>query len=210
MNKVLQAIEVRYSDLAEKPCCLSCGGAVNHAKVRAGETAVDLGSGKGNDVIRMAELAGPEGKAYGIDISEGMLHKAESTAQRLGVTNAFFLKGELEALPLEDGCADVLISNCVLNHAQDKSLVWKEIYRVLKPGGRFVVSDIYSLEAVPEQYRNDPVAVSECWAGSVTREEYLAQVSGAGFRHLTILEESEPYLKVKVDVCSWTISAIKE
>ncbi len=208
-TNVLKAIEVRYSELAETSCCLSCGGAVKHARVQPGETAVDLGSGKGNDVIRMAEKTGPEGKVFGIDISEGMLDKARQTAERLGVSNAFFLKGELEELPLADNSTDVLISNCVLNHAADKSRVWKEIYRVLKPGGRFVVSDIYSLVAVPEEYRHDPVAVAECWAGSVTRQEYLEQVSGAGFRELQILEESDPYPKGKIEVSSWTISSWK-
>ncbi|HPA73380.1 MAG TPA: methyltransferase domain-containing protein, partial [Spirochaetota bacterium] len=174
--------------------------------VRKGEVCVDLGSGRGTDVLRMAELAGPEGFAYGIDVSDGMLEKARATAQRLGVTNAKFIKSELESLPLEDCAADVVISNCTINHAADKARVWKEVHRVLKSGGRFVVSDIYATAPVPEEYRNDPQAVAECWAGAATREEYLADVAAAGFVEVQISEESAPYRKGAIEVASWTIT----
>jgi len=98
-----------------------------------------------------------------------------------------------------------VISNCTINHAADKQAVWNEVYRMLKPGGRFVVSDIFSSLPVPEEYRNDPEAIAECWAGSVTREEYVAQLAAAGFNDVQILEESEPYEKGKIEVTSWTI-----
>jgi len=205
----IRAIDARYTKLADSGCCLSCGGAVNHSAVQPGEICLDLGSGRGNDVIRMAGETGPEGKVYGIDISDGMLRKARSTAERLGVTNVEFLQGELEALPLETGTVDLVISNCVLNHAEDKGRVWKEIFRVMKKGGRFVISDIYSSAPVPEEYRNDPEAVAECWAGSVTRETYLKQVTEAGFQQVQILEESAPYPKGKIEVSSWTITGFK-
>lgn len=151
----------------------------------------------GNDVLRMAEEVGKEGFVYGLDISDGMLQKAESTAVKLGIENVKFIKSELEHIPLEDNSIDLVISNCTINHATDKQKVWNEIFRVLNTNGRFVVSDIYSLQPVPEQYRTDPEAIAECWAGSVTRLEYLDQLAKAGFKKIEILEESAPYKKVQ-------------
>ncbi len=204
-----EAINVRYTALAESSCCLSCGGAAAHAGPRSGEVCVDLGSGRGTDALRLAESVGPQGMVYGIDLSEGMLEKARRTAQRLGVANVRFLRAELEDLPLEDGAADLVISNCTINHAADKPRVWREIHRVLKPGGRFVVSDIYSLEPVPERYRTDPQAVAECWAGAVTREEYFLQMKEAGFPEARVLEESEPYPKGAIRVASVTLAGVR-
>ncbi len=208
-NAAIGAINLRYSELAESSCCLSCGGAIQHAEAEKGEVCVDLGSGRGNDVIRLAEEVGPEGRAIGIDISEGMLKKAERNAEKLGVKNAFFFKSELENLPLDNCSVNLVISNCSINHARDKQAVWNEISRVLVGDGRFVVSDIYSTTEVPEEYRNDPEAVAECWAGSVERGVYLEQLLRAGFSELTILEESQPYEKGKIQVVSWTIRGRK-
>lgn len=205
----LPEINKRYSELAETGCCLSCGGAINYSDPRNGETCVDLGSGRGTDVLRLADLVGEEGFVYGIDISEGMLKKAVSTAERLGVKNVKFIKSPLEKIALDDNTADLVISNCTINHSYDKKAVWSEIYRILRSGGRFVVSDIYSTEKVPDEYRNDPVAVAECWAGAVTREEYLFQIEMAGFEKIRIIEESEPYAKGKVKVSSWTVAGKK-
>jgi arsenite methyltransferase len=202
-------INNRYSTLAESSCCLSCGGAINYSGAAEGEVCVDLGSGRGTDAIRLAEAVGDSGLIYGIDISEGMLQKAAGTADRLGVKNVRFIKSPLEKVPLVDCCADLVISNCTINHSADKQAVWNEIFRILKEGGRFAVSDIYSLDSVPEQYRNDPVAVSECWAGSVTRDEYLEQLSNAGFKQINILEESAPYKKAEIMVSSWTVTGVK-
>lgn len=202
-------INLRYSSLAESKCCLSCGGAINYTNVSEGEVCIDLGSGRGTDVMRLAETTGDSGFVYGIDISEGMLEKAKNTAGRLGISNVSFIYSPLENTGLQKGIADLVISNCTINHASDKQLVWNEIFRLLKPGGRFVVSDIYSIEPVPEEYRNDPVAVSECWAGSVTRGEYLYQIENAGFESVRIIEESAPYEKGRILVASWTIAGIK-
>ncbi len=204
-TKTENAINIRYSELAETSCCLSCGGAVNHANAGPGETCVDLGSGRGTDAIRMAEAVGADGMVYGLDLSDGMIRTAEKTAARLGVENVKFLQTDLEQIPLEDKSVDLVISNCVINHAEDKQKVWNEVSRILKKGGRFVVSDIYSSKPVPEEYKNDPEAVAECWAGSVTREEYLLQLETAGFKDIEILEESNPYPKGKIEVSSWTI-----
>lgn len=200
------SINLRYSQLAKTECCLSCGGALNFSKVQPGEICVDLGSGRGTDVLRMAEQAGEEGFAYGIDISDGMLTTARENAAKFGVGNVKFIQSELEKLELPDQTADLVVSNCTINHAADKVAVWNEIFRILKKGGRFVISDIYATSPVPEEYRNDPVAVSECWAGSVTREEYLDTLNAAGFQTITVLEESKPYPKGKVEVCSFTIA----
>ena len=204
-----KAIDNRYSSLAESSCCLSCGGAINYSGASDGEICVDLGSGRGNDVIRLAETVGNNGFVYGIDISEGMLQKARNTAERLGITNVEFIYSSLENIRLEHGIADLVISNCTINHSSDKQSTWNEIFRILKKGGRFVVSDIYSINHVPEEYKNDLLAVSECWAGSVTREEYLEQLQKAGFDSIKIIEESIPYEKGKIIVSSWTISGIK-
>lgn len=203
-------IDKRYSGLAESTCCLSCGGAIDHSDAVEGEICVDLGSGRGTDVLRLSETVGNNGFVYGIDISEGMLQKAKNTADRLGIVNAEFINSSLEKIRLADGIADLVISNCTINHSSDKQAVWNEVYRILGNGGRFVVSDIYSVNPIPEKYRNDPVAVSECWAGSVTRNEYLEQLQRAGFSSVTILEESAPYEKGKVMVSSWTITGKKQ
>ena len=164
-----QSINNRYTNLSETTCCLSCGGAINHAGVRPGEVCLDLGSGRGNDVIRMAEEAGENGFAYGIDLSDGMVKKARTNLIKFGVTNAEIIQSDMESLPLKDNSVDVTISNCTINHSSNKEAVWSEVFRVLKPGGRFVVSDIYSTTPIADEYRNDPQAVAECWAGAVTR-----------------------------------------
>jgi arsenite methyltransferase len=202
-------INKRYSDLADSSCCLSCGGAIKYANVEPGQTCIDLGSGRGTDAIRLAEKTGENGMVYGIDISEGMIRKSRETAKKLGIGNVNFISCCLEKLEIEDNAGDLIISNCTINHSADKQSVWNEVHRVLKPGGRFIVSDIYSLQTVPEQYRNDPVAVAECWAGATTREEYLDHLKNAGFSSVEVIEESAPYEKGQIMVASWTISGMK-
>ncbi len=206
---VYTEINKRYSELAETACCLSCGGAINYSKAGSGEVCVDLGSGRGTDVLRLAEDVGAEGFVYGIDISEGMIQKAKRTASKVGIKNVEYIQSTLEQINLGDKTANLVISNCTINHSSDKQAVWNEVFRILKKGGRFVVSDIYASNQVPEEFRNDPVAISECWAGSVTRDEYLKQLSAAGFTSVKILEESAPYEKGKIMVSSWTIAGEK-
>lgn len=202
-------INKRYTELAESTCCISCGGALNHAFPLKGEVCVDLGSGRGTDALRLAESVGDKGFVYGIDISDGMIEKARRTAEKLNVKNVEFKKCELENIEIKDSSVDLVISNCVINHAADKQKVWNEVARILREGGRFAVSDIYSTEPVPEEYRNDPVAVSECWAGAVTRDEFLKQLDKSGFTSVKIIEESAPYSKGKISVASWTITGRK-
>lgn len=203
-------IQVRYSNLAEDTCCLSCGGALDYSKATPGEICVDLGSGRGTDVLRLAEDVGEAGMVYGIDVSDGMLRKAEKNAAKLGVTNVEFIKSELEDIKLQTETANLVISNCTINHASDKFSVWSEIERILKKSGRFVVSDIYSIGEVPDEYRNDPEAVAECWAGSVTKQEYLDTLMKVGFKDIEIIEESAPYEKGKIEVASFTITGRKK
>jgi arsenite methyltransferase len=205
-----EAINQRYTLLSkDDSCCLSCGGAVFHANAQPEDVCVDLGSGRGNDVMRLAETVGPKGHVYGIDLSEGMVAKAKANLEKFAISNATILQAELEHLPLQDGAADLVISNCTINHATDKQGVWNEVFRILRTGGRFVVSDIYATAPIPDEYRNDPEAVAECWAGSVTKPEYLQMLLTAGFKEIRILEESQPYAKGKAEVCSFTISGVK-
>ncbi len=202
-------IRKRYSKLADDSCCLSCGGAFEKSGAGSGEICIDLGSGRGTDVLRLSETVGKTGYVYGIDATPAMVSKGRSAAKKLGIENVEFILTELEDIPLKDEMADLVISNCVINHVSRKDAVWNEIYRILRYGGRFVVSDIYSQEPVPPEYSSDPVAVSECWAGAVTLNEYLSAIEGAGFREIKIIEESRPYEKGKIMVCSFTLSGNK-
>jgi arsenite methyltransferase len=206
----IKEINKRYSELATQECCLSCGGAVNYAEPAEGEVCVDLGSGRGTDVLRMAESVGKTGFVYGIDISEGMLEKARQNAEKFKIKNVRFIKSELEHIDLPEKVADLIISNCTLNHAANKQAVWNEIHRILKKGGRFVISDIYSTTEISEEYRNDPVAVAECWAGAVTRAEYMHHLENAGFKEVEIIEESAPYAKGNAEVVSFTLAGKRE
>ncbi len=205
----LPEINKRYSELADSNCCLSCGGAINYSNAKLGEVCVDLGSGRGTDVLRLAEQVGDKGFVFGVDISEGMIEKANRNAHKLEVKNVSFVLSELEKIDIPSKSIDVIISNCTINHAHNKPAVWVEIYRMLKPGGRFAISDIYSLDPVPEEYRTDPVAVSECWAGAVTKREYLQTIEDAGLAFVSINEESAPYDKGKIKVASFTILGIR-
>ena len=199
-------IEKRYSGLAEKECCLSCGGAIELSQPKTGEVCIDLGCGKGTDLIRLREAVGETGHVFGVDISEGMLHKAQKTIAKFGYANISLVRSELEQLNLGSAVADLIISNCTINHASDKRAVWREVHRVLKKGGRFVVSDIYATETVPAEYANDPVAVAECWAGAITKEEYIAILEDSKFKNITISEESKPYEKGRISVVSFTVT----
>jgi ubiquinone/menaquinone biosynthesis C-methylase UbiE len=202
------AVRRRYRALAAGDETLSCGQALDLAEPRPGETVVDLGCGRGRDVLRAGAAVGPSGRAVGVDASEDMLERA-----RAGVPaeagNVRFLRSDLAALDLPDGCADAVISNCAINHAPDKVAVYREIARVLRPGGRFVVSDVVSEGVVPEEVRADPVAWAECYGGAVPEADYLEAVRRAGLREVTVLRRSEPYAKSGVLVRSLTLRGIR-
>ncbi len=160
---------------------LGCGNPTALAELKAGETVLDLGSGGGIDVLLSARRVGPEGKAYGLDMTDEMLALARDNQRKAGATNVEFLKGEIEAIPLPDNSVDVIISNCVINLSPDKDRALREAFRVLKPGGRFAVSDVVTRGHIPEQVRKDVLLWVGCIAGALDEEDYRAKLAAAGF-----------------------------
>ena len=171
---------------------LGCRNPVALASLKEGETVLDLGSGGGIDVFLASKKVGPTGKVIGIDMTQEMLRRAKATASKNGYTNVEFRLGEIEALPVEDESVDVIISNCVINLAPDKLKVFKEAYRVLKPNGRLMVSDIVTDEELPEEVRNSFDAWAECIAGALEKTEYLNTIEKAGFNNVRIVS-GKPY-----------------
>jgi len=160
---------------------LGCGNPTALAQLQPGEVVLDLGSGGGIDVILSARRVGPAGKAYGLDMTDEMLALAEENKRRSGVTNVEFLKGEIEDIPLPDDSVDVVISNCVINLSADKDRVLKEAFRVLKPGGRFAVSDVVVRGDVPAAIRRSMELWVGCIAGALSESDYRAKLAAAGF-----------------------------
>jgi SAM-dependent methyltransferase len=160
---------------------LGCGNPTALIDLRPGETVLDLGSGGGIDVLLSAQRVGPTGKAYGLDMTDDMLALARENQRQAGVTNVEFLKGEIEAIPLPDNSVDVIISNCVINLSAGKDRVLREAFRVLKPGGRFAVSDVVVRGAVPDEVRKSMLLWVGCIAGALEENEYLAKLTAAGF-----------------------------
>ena len=160
---------------------LGCGNPTALAELRPGETVLDLGSGGGIDVLLSARRVGPTGKAYGLDMTDEMLELARRNQSDAGVTNVEFLKGEIEAIPLPDASVDVIISNCVINLSGDKDRVLAEAFRVLKPGGRFAVSDVVVRGPVPEVIRKSLDLWVGCIAGAMEETEYIGKLERAGF-----------------------------
>ncbi len=158
-----------------------CGNPTAIASLKPGMTVVDLGSGGGIDAFLSAKKVGPSGRVYGIDATPEMIYRARKTGKENGYDNVEFRLGEIEHIPLEDGVADVVISNCVINLSPNKEQVFKEAFRILKPGGRIAVSDIVLLKDLPEDIRRDLKAWSECVSGAVSEEMYLGAIKGAGF-----------------------------
>jgi len=165
---------------------LGCGNPTALAQLEPGETVLDLGSGGGIDVLLSARRVGPSGKAYGLDMTDEMLALARENQRKAGVENVEFLKGEIENIPLPDDCVDVVISNCVINLSGDKDRVLREAFRVLKPGGRFAVSDVVTRGEVPAQIRKDILLWVGCIAGALQDVEYAAKLAAAGFAAISI------------------------
>ncbi len=205
----IKSINKRYSGLAAESSSLSCGASRDYQEVREGFFCADLGCGRGGDVIKLARRAGKSGYVYGIDVSEGMVRKAREAIDESGLSNAEIVQSSLEKICLEDDTLDLIISNCTINHAQNKERVWEEVFRVLKKGGEFIVNDVYSTEKIPEKYSGDPEAVAGCWAGAVPRDEYLETVESAGFIQVTISGESSPYRRGEAELVSFTIKGHK-
>jgi arsenite methyltransferase len=165
---------------------LGCGLPTQGTLIRAGETVLDLGSGAGNDAFVARALVGPTGRVIGVDMVPEMIAKAQANAARLGAANVDFRLGEIERLPVDDASVDVVISNCVLNLVPDKARAFAEIRRVLRPGGRFSVSDIVLNGELPERLRADAVLYAGCVAGALPEAEYLGLLAAAGFEGVEV------------------------
>jgi arsenite methyltransferase len=165
---------------------LGCGNPTALAELRDGETVLDLGSGGGIDVLLSARRVGPSGKAYGLDVTDDMLALARENQTKAGAENVEFLKGEIEAIPLPDSSVDVIISNCVINLSADKDKVLREAFRVLKPGGRFAVSDVVTRGAIPEAVRRNMLLWVGCIAGALDENDYRKRLAAAGFEAIGI------------------------
>ena len=174
---------------------LGCGNPTALAQLKPGETVLDLGSGGGIDVLLSARRVGPTGKAYGLDMTDEMLVLARENQREAGVDNVEFLRGEIENIPLPDNSVDVIISNCVINLSADKDRVLREAFRVLKPGGRFAVSDVVVHGEVPQQVRDSVLLWVGCIAGALQDTEYVSKLASAGFEAI----EVEPTRVYRVD-----------
>ncbi len=208
IEKMQTHIQKRYSQKDAQECDLSCGGNIEHLNIKPGESILDLGCGRGAETILAARMAGSGGRAVGLDLTPAMIEAARGNAMESGVQNAEFFAGEIENLPFENGTFDAVISNCVINHAKDKTKVYLEIMRVLKKGGRFIVSDAVTKNPLPPEVKNDPEAWAQCFGGSVTREEYFKSILSAGFKEIEVLNSRE-YVKNGYDFISLTIKATK-
>lgn len=165
---------------------LGCGNPTALIELKAGEVVLDLGSGGGIDVLLSAKRVGPTGKAYGLDMTDEMLALAQENQRQAGVENVEFLKGEIESVPLPDKTVDVVISNCVINLSADKDRVLREAFRVLKPGGRFAVSDVVVRGEVPTEVRKSMMLWVGCVAGALEEQEYRAKLEAAGFADIDL------------------------
>ena len=201
VSPLFQAEAIGYSkkDLTHIPeeaiMGLGCGNPSAIAELKAGEIVLDLGAGAGIDVFLAANKVGPTGKVIGVDMTKEMVNKASQIARRYGYGNVEFRLGEIEKLPIEDESVDVVISNCVINLSPDKSKVFQQAYRVLKPGGRLAVSDIVSEGAIPREVRDDPNAWACCVGGALEQQDYLQKIKEAGFRNLQVTSRKEFYLE---------------
>jgi len=166
-----------------------CGNPTALAGLKEGEVVLDLGSGGGIDVFMAAKKVGPEGKAIGVDMTDEMLDLARRNAEEIGIENVEFRKGDIEDLPVEDESVDVIISNCVINLAPDKDKVFSEAYRVLKPGGRIMVSDIVTRSGLPEEVKNDPNAWAACISGALDEDVYVGKIRDAGFQDVKVISK---------------------
>jgi ubiquinone/menaquinone biosynthesis C-methylase UbiE len=193
VNQIAQRIGYRAEDLALLPeganLGLGCGNPLKPAALQPGETVLDLGSGAGVDCLLAAHTVGPKGRVIGVDMTPAMIEKARANAQSAGLTNVEFRLGEIEYLPAADNSVDVVISNCVINLSPDKAQVFHEALRVLKPGGRMLVSDLVLRRPLSERLKNSVEAYVGCVAGALLKEDYLQAAREAGFAGVEVFEE---------------------
>ena len=192
-NKVYNIMMDDYSDTAgyleDADLGLGCGLPTEFARIQKGDTVIDLGSGAGNDCFVARHETGPEGKVIGVDFTPAMINKARVNADKLGYNNVEFREGDIDDMPVHDNTADVIVSNCALNLVPDKEKVIKEIFRVLKPGGHFSISDIVLVGELPDALRADAEMYAGCVAGAIQKAEYLQYIEAAGFVGVTLQKE---------------------
>jgi len=217
-NKIKKEVKKRYGQFAEQgssccpdySCCdigysieeikdlpsdisefsLGCGNPVALADIRNGETVLDIGSGGGLDVFLAARKVGPKGKVIGLDMTEQMVEKARKNARKGNYNNVEFKLGEAENIPVKDNSVDLVMSNCVINLVPNKEKAYREIYRILKPGGRFVISDLVTERELNASIRDNPEKLVACVGGALTEKGYIGVIKKAGFKNVNILKKS--------------------
>jgi len=191
IGRMLGYSDDELANVPEANLGLGCGNPLALGLIKEGETVLDLGSGAGFDCFLAARKVGPTGRVIGVDMTDEMLDKAKSNAEKHGIKNVEFRKGYIHKLPVDDSSVDIIISNCVINLAPDKLAVYRDAFRVLKKGGRMYVSDIVLLAELTQEQRNDPELVASCVGGALLKEKYLAIVKKAGFRTEIMHEDRE-------------------
>jgi arsenite methyltransferase len=189
VSELTREYKTQQGYVADADLQLGCGVPTKFAEIKAGDTVVDLGSGTGNDVYIACSLVGKNGKVIGIDMTPEMINKAERNNQKLGFKNVEFRLGEIEELPLENNIADDVISNCVLNLVPNKEKAFSEIYRILKPGAHFCVSDIVLKGELPDNIRKSAAMYAGCVAGALQKEHYLDIIEKTGFKNIEVKAE---------------------
>jgi arsenite methyltransferase len=185
-SNLYDAAQIGQIPLEALQASLGCGNPTALAELKAGEVVLDLGSGGGIDVLLSARRVGPDGKAYGLDMTDEMLALANENKRKSGLENVEFLKGEIENIPLPDNSVDVIVSNCVINLSADKGKVLREAFRVLRPGGRFAVSDVVTRGEIAPEVRQSLLAWVGCVAGALEQEDYREKLRSAGFKQIEI------------------------
>jgi len=224
-NELVQKISKSIGYTEEELTCvpdgsnlgLGCGNPVALASLKGGEVVLDLGSGAGFDCFLAARKVGEKGKVIGVDMTQEMIEKARENAEKGNYENVEFRLGEIENIPVADNSADVILSNCVINLSPDKDKVFKEAFRVLKPGGRLIVSDIVLLRELPESIINSVEAYINCVSGAMMKNEYIQTIRSAGFHELEIMDEtgfpekciiSDPTAKAIIDETNMSIDTL--
>lgn len=209
LGEIVLSIEIvrRYTE--EKiNTNLSCGGNIEYLGLKEGEKVLDLGCGRGRETLDAAKLVGAKGFVWGLDITPRMIALAQEYAREERVENVEFLLASMNQIPLQNNSLDAVLSNCAINHVEDKVEVYREIYRVLKYGGRFVVSDIMTEVPLPQAIREDSEAIAECFGGAITLQEYEEALIQAGFPKIEVFKERR-YLKNGYEMISRTFQGYK-
>ncbi|KUO76636.1 MAG: hypothetical protein APF81_15880 [Desulfosporosinus sp. BRH_c37] len=199
---------VRRYTAEDENSTLSCGGNISFLDLQLGEKVLDLGCGRGEETLQAATLVGGDGFAWGLDITPKMIERAQDRADQVSIKNVGFILSSMEEIPIGEESLDAVLSNCAINHVEDKVAVYREIHRTLKSGGRFVVSDIMTETPLPSEIKQDPEAVASCFGGAITVKEYEEVLVSAGFDKIEILKERH-YVKNGYKMISRTFKGRK-